>query len=244
MIVTRRIGGLNCTLVGSERDLVPELLCILCHGFGAPGNDLVPLGMEYLEQEPALQGRVLFVFPEAPLSLASQGLFDGRAWWRIDMLKLQRAVEFGELRDLRKDVPDGLAESRDQLMNLIDDLKTGIGFTSSQLVLGGFSQGSMLATDVALRLAEKPAGLIVYSGTLLNENEWRPMASSCAGMRVLQSHGRRDPLLPFALAEELRDMLQGAGAEIEFHAFAGMHTIPLTAMQATTRFLKTLLNSR
>jgi phospholipase/carboxylesterase len=243
MIVRQRISDLDCVLVGLRKDRVPDLVCILCHGFGAPGDDLVPLGSEYLLRDPALQDRVLCVFPEAPHSLAAHGMPDGRAWWQIDMFKLQRAVQFGELRDLRRDTPVGLNEARELLAATMQQLQSELNLPASRFVLGGFSQGGMLTTDLTLHLADKPAGLIIYSGTLLSEDDWRSHADSCAGLPILQSHGRSDSLLPFTLAEELRDMFQQAGADIEFHAFPGMHTIPNVALQATTRFLTSILES-
>ncbi len=241
MIVKQRISDLDCVLVGSRKDVPPELVCILCHGFGAPGDDLVPLGFEFLQREPVLQDRVLFVFPEAPHSLADYGMPDGRAWWQIDMFKLQRAVQFGELRDLRRDTPPGLNDAREMLQAVTEQLQADLSLPASCMVLGGFSQGSMLTTDLSLHMTEKPAGLVVYSGTLLSEDDWRARSPTCSGMTILQSHGRSDPLLPFTLAEELRDMFQQAGANVEFHAFPGMHTIPQVAMQATMRLLKSLL---
>jgi phospholipase/carboxylesterase len=243
MIVRQQIAELDCTLVGWNDGRAPELVCVLCHGFGAPGDDLVPLGAEFLQREQALKDRVLFVFPAAPHSLAAQGLPEGRAWWQIDMLKLQRAVQLGELRDLRRDAPHGLAEARELLSATLRQLQSQLGLPASHFVLGGFSQGSMLATDLTLHLTDKPAGLIVYSGTLLNEEDWRSRSATCAGLSILQSHGRSDPLLPFALAEELREMFRQAGAKVEFHAFSGMHTIPHAALLSTTRYLKALLDS-
>lgn len=242
MIVNKRIASLDCVVVGPRLEQIqPELVCVLCHGFGAPGDDLVPLGVEFLNHEPALIDRVQFVFPAAPLSLAAQGLPDGRAWWHIDMMELQRAIETGQLRDLREANPPGLDQSRELLQGLVTQLTTDLQLPNSRVVLGGFSQGSMLATDLTLHLGDKPAGLIIYSGTLLNSQTWKSLADSCKGLKILQSHGRSDPLLPFVLAEELRDMFQKSEADIEFHPFPGMHTIPQIAFNATTRFLMSLI---
>jgi hypothetical protein len=42
---------------------------VLCHGFGAPGDDLVPLADELFRLRPALARKVRFAFPEAPLCI-------------------------------------------------------------------------------------------------------------------------------------------------------------------------------
>ena len=62
---------------------------VLCHGFGAPGDDLVPLA-EVLSAPP----RTRFFFPEAPLALpAPYG--DARAWWMLDLLRLEASFAAG-----------------------------------------------------------------------------------------------------------------------------------------------------
>jgi len=104
--------------------------------------------------------------------------------------------------------------------------------------LGGFSQGSMLATEVTLNLDENPAGLVILSGTLLHEDVWRERATHHKSLRVLQSHGTDDQILPFAGAGWLRDMLNHAGADVEFIPFAGGHEIPHDVLNRLSVFLR------
>jgi phospholipase/carboxylesterase len=108
------------------------------------------------------------------------------------------------------------------------------------LVLGGFSQGAMMALDVALQRDSKPAGLILMSGTLLAESVWGPRFSRLAGLPVLMSHGRHDQLLPFSASEALRDKLRAAGANVEWIEFAGGHEIPPVVVDAASTFLQKL----
>src|SRR4051812_9883368 len=60
---------------------------VLLHGYGAPGTDLVSLGREL-----AVPSDVRFVFPEGPLDLGFGG---ARAWWPIDMARLQERFDAG-----------------------------------------------------------------------------------------------------------------------------------------------------
>jgi phospholipase/carboxylesterase len=241
---TETLGRLNCQIVDSlPIGKSPDYIVVLCHGYGAPGTDLVPFGPELLEHSPTLSERFQFLFPEAPLDLEERGMPGGRAWWHLDMRRLQLAAMSGQIRDLCADRPEGLASSRERLLELIGLWSRQTGVPLSRFVLGGFSQGSMLATDVALHLDENPAGLIVLSGTLLNESEWRELAPRRKGLCVLQSHGDDDPLLPFAGAEALRDMLSGAGAVVEFVPFRGGHGIPLPVFDAVALMLERLAAS-
>jgi phospholipase/carboxylesterase len=234
---TETIQGLTCHVVDAlPEGTVPRCVVVLCHGYGAPGTDLVPLSQLYLHQ-PKLAGAVQFLFPEAPLSLEDLGLPDGRAWWPIDMRRLQMAAALGTFRELRKDCPPELLVSRKLLLGLIQDWSAKVGVPLSQFILGGFSQGSMLATDVTLQLDENPAGLVILSGTLLNEEEWRKRATLHRTLHVLQSHGTNDPVLPFEAAGMLRDLLNQAGADVEFLSFSGGHEIPNKILDRLSTFL-------
>lgn len=228
------MGGLDCVVVDDlPEGGKPSLLVVLCHGFGAGGDDLVSLGGELLRGTEALAGKVRFVFPAAPLSLAEYGYGDARAWWLIDMMRLQRLQQGGPdaLKALREEIPEGLAKARKLLLALVDELSRTTGLPLGKIVLGGFSQGAMLATDVALRLEEAPAALVAMSGTLLCEGEWRKRAPLRKGLAVFQSHGRQDLILPFANATALKELLEGAGLTVEFLPFNGPHTIPAEALE-------------
>ncbi|MCA9030272.1 MAG: hypothetical protein KDA58_10130 [Planctomycetaceae bacterium] len=235
----RRIGDLDCLTITSEQP--PELLVVISHGFGAPGDDLVSIGAHLLQMHPQLLDRVEFVFPAAPLDLSDRGIPGGRAWWMIDMEELQRTIESGQSRNLRSTVPDGLTEARDSLGRTVGLLRERHDLEWDRVVLGGFSQGAILSTDLCFRLPANPAALIAWSGTLINEAEWRQLASRRAGMPMLQSHGRSDAILPFSVAEVLRDLAQEHGIVHQWRPFSGQHEIPAEIVQASGDLLVGLL---
>jgi len=209
-----------------------RLTCVLLHGFGAPGDDLVGLAGE-------IDAPVRLVFPAAPLELG--GLYgDSRAWWLLDLARLEAELRRGVPRDRRDEVPDGLAAARDHVVRLLDELAARFAIGDDQLVLGGFSQGAMLSLDVALHRPRPPAGLILMSGTLIAEAVWQPRMASLAGAPVMMSHGRDDALLPYSIAEVLRDRLTEAGAAVEWQPFAGGHAIPEGVIDAVNRMLRRL----
>jgi phospholipase/carboxylesterase len=190
----------------------------------------VPLTDALRSRKPSLSS-VRFVFPEAPLSLAEMGAPFGRAWWHIDFQRLTAAqTDRSEARRWTEEAPPGFSRARRLMMSLLEELARQPGGSISRLLIGGFSQGAILATDLALRLEEAPAGLAILSGSLICEAEWRQRAPIRRGLNVVQSHGRQDPLLPFEAAVQLRDLLSGAGLKVDFLAFEGGHTIPLEAI--------------
>jgi phospholipase/carboxylesterase len=225
------MGGLDAVLTGgTDREgggTGP--LVVLLHGFGAPGDDLVSL--HRVIDAPA---GTRFLFPVAPLALPP-AYGAGRAWWHIDMVALDRAMRDGTARNLSRDVPEGLAEARGMMKALLEEAASKL--SPSSIVLGGFSQGAMLSCDVALHSDVALGGLVLFSGTLLAEDEWTPRMAARKGLRVLQSHGRQDPLLPFEMAERLRDLLKEAGLDVTWIPFNGGHGIPPAAMDALRPFL-------
>jgi phospholipase/carboxylesterase len=226
------IAGLQTWLTHPAQD--PSTLAVFLHGFGAPGHDLVVLGRELPCRTP-----VRFAMPEAPIELG--GMYgDSRAWWRIDMAALERDIASGQAKDRRNETPEGLASSRKLVLALIDELVSV--HRPSKLVIGGFSQGAMLAMEVALHREQAPDALILMSGTLINSVSWTKRMSRLAKCQVMVSHGRRDQLLPFAVAEEMSDLLSAANADVTWIPFSGGHEIPPPVLAATASVIDGLSN--
>ncbi len=215
---------------------------VLCHGYGAPGDDLVSLASEVSQAAPQLSGRISYVFPEAPLALPALGPWESRAWWRLDESVLDAAIIRGVPIESVRAAPSELPQLRETMLRLLADLEREEGIPVSRVVLGGFSQGAMLATDVSLHLPVPPAALCVFSGSLLDVDDWSALAPVLRGVPALICHGRMDPLLSFQTAERLGDLLALAGARVEFVPFDGPHTISREGFTAFVAFLGRLLD--
>ena len=233
-----RMGGLDLRLTGGSDGEGGGAgpVVVLLHGYGAPGDDLLGFA-----QEIKAPHGTRFVFPEAPLELGA-GYGAGRAWWHIDMARLQMAMATGDAaaRDTRE-APEGIVSSREKVVAMLDELDRAL--TPSRVLLGGFSQGAMLACDVALRTDRALAGLVLLSGSIVCEDEWTPLLPKRRGLPIFQSHGASDPILPMPVAERLKDALVNAGADVRWTPFRGGHEIPLTVLTALNTFVKEVLPS-
>ena len=190
---------------------------ILFHGYGANAFDLMPLSQYLLPSQ-----QVNWLFPQGILDMDFGFGMMGKAWFPIDIAAFERAIATGNYRDLSQSEPAGFVNARAAALAMLQALDVPMG----KIVLGGFSQGAMLATDLTLRLPVAPAGLAILSGTLLNAESWTQLAANRKGFSFFQSHGRQDPLLPFAMAEKLNELLRNAGLIGKLHAFSGGHEIP------------------
>jgi phospholipase/carboxylesterase len=197
-LVVRIVGGADREGAGSGP------VVVLLHGFGAPGDDLVSLWRTL-----RAPSGTRFVFPEAPLALRA-GYGEGRAWWWIDLEARLRRQAQGLPRDIDA-IPEGLEAARAQVLALLDQVLDTLRPAPGQVVLGGFSQGAMLSLDVAVHCDRPLAGLVLMSGSHIAAREWAARYAQRRALPVFLSHGIQDELLPFDVAEGLRDTLVSAG---------------------------------
>lgn len=213
------IGQLNCLIREGEIDRCAVFL----HGFGADASDLYPLA-DVLDP----QHEWTFIFPEAPHEVPVGPSWTGRGWFPISLRELESGVDFTQVR------PPGLNQSTEAVKDLLFHLNC------PKIVLGGFSQGAMIATDVAMFDPDAIAGLVLYSGVLLDEKGWSKRAKGLSGKPILQSHGMHDPVLAFAAGQRLHDLLKANGAQASLIGFQGQHEIPMPALNKTREFLAAL----
>ena len=187
------------------------------------------------------QGGPVLIFPQAPISLADQGMPGGNAWWLLSIQRLLSALEDGRFEEVKEEVPSGIDDAREKLVEMIELSLQRYDLDERNLLLGGFSQGSMLSMDTVLRgLNTPPAKLVLYSSCLICERQWKPLASRLKDTEIFQSHGSLDPVLPLQTGKWLKDMLVEAGCSVAFHEFNGVHTIPTEALTATARMMADL----
>lgn len=194
---------------------------VLLHGYGSRAED-------WLQFEPlwSLPLNTRRVYPQAPL----RGPWNGqRGWW---WLHLEGYVPPGErLPDMTHATPGGIKVAA----RLVRTLIAG---QAGPIVLGGFSQGAMTSAEIAFQTDQELAGLILLSGTVVNEEGW---AEHFAGRRRLPmfiAHGREDAVLPFAVMERFQARLKAFGLDVTWMPFDGGHEIPAAVIRAAGAFVR------
>jgi phospholipase/carboxylesterase len=208
---------------------------VLLHGYGSNAADWEPFTATL-----AVPARTHFVFPVAPeTTVPPDGPIGGRAWWRLD---LEDHIRRGQqLPDLSATHPPGLDTSAALVNTLLRDLSRTPG---GPIVLGGFSQGAMVASDLAFTTDDDVAALVLLSGTPVDEPVWRRGFAKRRGLRVFVSHGRADPILSFAAAERFQRELAEAGLDVTWVPFDGGHEIPGQVVAALNTFLAPILEAK
>src|ERR1044071_10375755 len=135
------IGGLRTRVLGGTdgKGGGRGPLVLLLHGFGAPGDDLVSLADDL-----NVPTGTRFAVPAGPLSL-SFGPSDARAWWLIDMARMQADRMAGRVRDLSQDIPKGLAPARERLLAFLQVVERQFDAGPRATILRGVSKGAMLS---------------------------------------------------------------------------------------------------
>lgn len=196
---------------------------ILFHGFGADATDLASLKDHVQIGQP-----VNWLFPNGPLSVPIGPGFTGRAWWTIKMADLQSGIDWSQAR------PDGI----DQAVQLVFKMISSMKFQWKDLIIGGFSQGAMLATEVFLKAPETPAGLICLSGTMLSQAFWSELAPNRKGSTIFMSHGEADQVLPHKGSIILQKFFEQHEIKTQFASFRGGHEIPVPVLNKMSLYIK------
>jgi phospholipase/carboxylesterase len=206
----------------------PQVAVIWMHGLGADGNDFVPLVRELdLAGLPGIR----FVFPHAnTMPVTINGGYVMRAWYDISNADLAR----------REDEA-GLRASQAQVEALVAREKAR-GIPASRIILAGFSQGCAMALQTGLRHPETLAGLLCLSG-YLPLSATLPAERSAASLAtpVFMAHGRADNVVPFARAEQSRDLLASMGYQVEWHDYMMQHSLCLEEVQDISAWLRKVL---
>ena len=200
---------------------------VLLHGFGSSAEQWMPFS-HTIRLPPG--GR--FIFPQAPGTNGPQG---GRAWWPLELAA--NIPKGGTVPDLSATNPPGLKTAAALVRDLLQSLRRSAG---GPIVLGGYSQGAMVASEVAFQSNEEVAALVLLSGTPVAEATWDANYTNRRGLPVFMSHGRGDTVLPFDGALRMKRKLEAAGLQVTWIEFQGGHEIPVEVVVALNEFLARL----
>jgi phospholipase/carboxylesterase len=195
---------------------------IFLHGYGANGADLMGLADPLAEHLPD----TMFLSPDAPEDCAGAPM--GKQWFPIPWIDGSSEEESRA----------GLERAADDLNAFLDGVMVDEDLLPEQVMILGFSQGSMMALHVLPRREDPVAGITAISGRLLqpellaDDVQCRPP--------VLLIHGDQDDVVPPQSLQLAAEALQGAGwKEIYAHVMKGTgHGIAPDGLQVSLAFMQ------
>ncbi|MBU3035497.1 alpha/beta hydrolase [Tritonibacter mobilis] len=214
-------AGRKEPLSGDTRSAV-----VFLHGYGANGADLLGLADPLAEHLPD----TLFVAPDAPEACAGAPM--GFQWFPIPWI--DGSSEEESMR--------GMMAAVDDLNAFLDAFIVDEDLLPEQVVLLGFSQGTMMALHVAPRREDPVAGIVAFSGRLLSPDTFSDEVVS--RMPVLLVHGDEDDVVPPQSLPQAAEALQEAGFQDVFaHVMKGTgHGIAPDGLSVALAFMRDKLS--
>src|SRR5690606_13970895 len=127
----------------------------------------------------------------------------------------------------------GFEQSANQVRRLLTDFESR--HPDIPYVLGGVSQGAIVSVNLLAGASQKLEALLLISPG--NSILYEPTEQD-RRVPIFLSHGRADPILPFAQTEKLRMQLQSWEYPVTWVPFDGGHTAPKAVVLAAAQFMK------
>src|SRR5215831_1310866 len=187
------------------------------HGWGSSAMDL--LGLVPFVAD----GRFLVICPQGPHEVEI-GAVNGYGWYqmrsggRSDEEKVGLAVE--------------------QLRMFIDEASSRYLVDKHKIVVLGFSQGGMMAYNLAMRWSEKFAALVGI-GTAFPEYlvELISNHDTIQHLPTMVQHGRADPMLEIARARKSVETLRSLKVPVTFREYDCGHEVSADGVRDLSQFL-------
>ena len=181
----------------------PAGALVLMHGRGVDENDLFPL-LDVLDPERRLEAFT----PRAPLQPPGH---TGNHWYVVERVGYPDKATFDS--------------TYAALGSWLDAIADETGVPPERTVLGGFSQGGVMAYAMGLGPGRpRPAAILALSSFVPTVEGWEPDFEGRADLPVYHSHGVNDPIITVKFGREAAELLQGKVA-LTYREHPGGHNI-------------------
>jgi phospholipase/carboxylesterase len=196
----------------------PKNAVILCHGYGGDGKDISILAGYWRTYLPD----TIFICPDAPEKCEASP--SGFQWF-----------------DLTDQDPEQILSkslvAENKLNKLIDEVKEGYNLLANQIIIGGFSQGSMISLQTGIKRKDKINSILGYSGKIIDLEHLSKNIVSRPNIFLM--HGDIDQVVPVDGLLEAKNFFNKNNYEIETKIFKDCeHRIPMEGSSLGLQFIK------
>ncbi len=198
----------------------PDKIVVFLHGLGSNGLNLIPLADEIEEIFP----NAVFLSPNAPF------IYD----------EFNSGYEWFSLNDRSEEkLYQGFKIAAPILKDYIDENLKTHNLNYKNLILIGFSQGTMMALQFAPTLPEKCFAVIGFSGTIASPSYLKEEAK--VKPPIFLCHGDNDQVVPFSRHRHSIKILNNMNFSVEEYIMKGEgHHINMEGLEKAKDFLKSI----
>ena len=195
----------------------PHPTILAMHGWGSNALDLMGLA-PYIAR-----GRCLTLCPQGPVEVEI-GAVNGYGWYQLRR---------GEAPDMEE-----MGRAADRLMSFLDAALKRYPVDRRKLIVMGFSQGGVMAYNLAIRHPERFAALVALSTWFPEElAEYAGNRDALAQLPTLVQHGRADDMIEITKARESVERLRKLKLPLTYREYDCGHEITVDAIQDLSAFL-------
>ncbi len=212
---------LNAKIIKPEDKNINNAV-ILLHGYGGDGNDIAPVTINWKRFLP----NTIFICPDGPETCPINPT--GYQWFDLNS-------------EDKEYITKKALEAEKILKKFIAEIKNEFELLNSNICLSGFSQGCMMSINVGLSEKEKFAGILGFSGKVINKVDLERRIFSKPSTLLI--HGDQDEIVPPVNLLEAKDFFERNKIDIITKMVKGCgHNIPIEASSTGLIFLKKIFN--
>ena len=206
---------LNGPIIEPTSKAVKNIVLFL-HGYGANGADLINIASEWIDILP----NTIFYSPNAPFICDINP--EGYQWFKL-------------LERTEKELKNGLQECGPHLNSFIDHILEKHQLEIKDLLIVGFSQGTIISLHHLIRRKISCAGIIGFSGLYFEEKE----LNVSVNFPILLYHGKDDQVIGCESSQKAEKLLSEKGFNVECHLQENLgHGIDINGLNIAKKFIK------
>lgn len=180
-------------------------LLLLLHGYGSNKEDLFSFASELPEE-------YYVISVQAPHDL----MYGSYAWYAINFDADD--TKFSDINQAK--------QSRDLIVDFIDELVTKFPIDKEKITLIGFSQGAILSYAIALSYPAKVSKIVAMSGYLNTEMAKENFEQNdFSNLKIFASHGTVDQVIPVDWARKTSPVLEKLGIKFVYKEYPVGHGV-------------------
>jgi phospholipase/carboxylesterase len=180
-------------------------LLLLLHGYGSNKEDLFSFASELPEE-------YYVISVQAPHDL----MYGSYVWYAINFDADD--TKFSDINQAK--------QSRDLIVDFIDELVAKYQIDKEKITLIGFSQGAILSYAIGLSYPEKISQIVAMSGYLNTEMAKENFEQNdFSSLKIFASHGTVDQVIPVDWARKSSPALEKLGIEFVYKEYPVGHGV-------------------